>query len=214
MRWGLHFVLSITFMTHSACGLMGGGVSDVADTDIGEDTNLPFTGEDVEITIDSFACIDELTKVRSFYITNLLGHQEEALALAQNPVAGEQYPVGTLVQIFPFEAMVKRHERWNPDTQDWEFFTLNLVGSLGDSDEEASIEQRGGAEVTTAFDLNCKECHEKAREYDYLCEDSRGCVEKGFTPEAVEILQFMDPRCRSDTGGWDTDGFWNSDGPL
>jgi hypothetical protein len=49
---------------------------------------------------------------------------EEAAARAEN---GGVYPVGTVIQLIPFEAMVKRHEGWNPATGDWELFMLDSV---------------------------------------------------------------------------------------
>lgn len=192
----------------------GDGATDATDgTDDGttDEPDVPYTGEDVDMTMEDFPCIDELTSVRSFFVTNVLGHEAEAVALANNPQPGVQYPVGTIIQIFPFEAMVKRHPGWNPDSQDWEFFALNLGF---DDTVKPHIEQRGADEVTSQFDLSCKECHEKAREYDYVCERTRGCVEKGITSEAVALLQYMDPRCRTDTGGWDTGGIWPGEGPL
>lgn len=52
-------------------------------------------------------CLKNWTRIRRFRIANPLGHLEEALAVAR----GEKpppYPVGTIIQLIPFEAMVKR----------------------------------------------------------------------------------------------------------
>ena len=36
------------------------------------------------------------------------------------------YPVGTVLQLIPTEAMVKRHKGYSPSTDDWEFFALKV----------------------------------------------------------------------------------------
>ena len=43
--------------------------------------------------------------------------------MANDPNGGT-YPVGTLIQLIPQEAMIKRHKGFNAKTSDWEFFFL------------------------------------------------------------------------------------------
>ena len=60
-----------------------------------------------------FQCLTDWDKVRHFRITNRLGHLDEALAVAH----GEQsvpYPIGTIIQLVPAEAMVKRGSSFRP----------------------------------------------------------------------------------------------------
>jgi len=79
--------------------------------------------ENLEMQAGDFECIQDWGKINNFFITNKLGHLEEALAVAHSSDGGE-YPVGTIIQLVPIEAMVKRAKGWNPQTNDWEFFFL------------------------------------------------------------------------------------------
>ena len=73
----------------------------------------------------SFRCITEMTHVRQFYVDNLLGNLDATLAVANSPTGGT-YPPGTVIQLIPTEAMVKRDKGFNPVTHDWEFFDLDV----------------------------------------------------------------------------------------
>ena len=70
-----------------------------------------------------FTNLHDMTKVRGFYVDNRLGHLQQALAVANSPKGGT-YPVGTILQLVPQEAMVKRRKGFDPATKDWEFFFL------------------------------------------------------------------------------------------
>ena len=138
---------------------------------------------------DDFTCILGWDKVRKFRITNLLGHQAEALAVANDP-AGGVYPVGTVIQLIPNEAMVKRAVGFAPDNSDWEFFALQTSGA------GTTIMARGTTDVANGFGGNCFGCHAKAApQWDRVCEDSHGCDPLPFTPEQIEMVQQGDPRC-------------------
>ena len=76
------------------------------------------------IDAKSFRCITEMTHVRQFYVDNVLGNLDSTLAIANSPTGGT-YPAGTIIQLVPTEAMVKRDEGFNPITHDWEFFERN-----------------------------------------------------------------------------------------
>src|SRR6478609_5008334 len=59
-------------------------------------------GEDAFLVDDDFVCLGDLrfTKVKKFRVWNALGHQTDALQVAESGRAGK-YPVGTLVQLSP-----------------------------------------------------------------------------------------------------------------
>ena len=59
------------------------------------------------IDAQSFRCIREMTPVRHFYVDNVLGNLPATLAAANAP-GGAVYPPGSVIQLVPTEAMVKR----------------------------------------------------------------------------------------------------------
>src|SRR5262249_36615828 len=91
------------------------------------------------IDAKSFRCITEMTHVRQFYLDNLLGNLDVTLAVATSATGGP-YPPGTIIQLVPTEAMVKRDKGFNPVTHDWEFFELDV------SKDGTEIRKRGVAE--------------------------------------------------------------------
>src|SRR5262245_11439629 len=74
-----------------------------------------------QIDAKSFRCIRKMTPVRHFYVDNLRGDLDATLAAANSP-NGAVYPPGSVIQLIPGEAMVKRDKGFNPATHDWEFF--------------------------------------------------------------------------------------------
>jgi hypothetical protein len=132
-----------------------------------------------------FECLLNSPQVRHFRVTNRLGNLEEALAVAA--AAGEQpgleFPVGTVIQLIPGEAMVKRGGNFDPEHGGWEYFSLNV------SHAGTRIRSRGGAETP------CYGCHSAARSFDYVCENNHGCVPLSLSQETVDLLQRSDPRC-------------------
>jgi hypothetical protein len=151
---------------------------------------LDSNGEEpkVKVTDDSFKCITQMTKVRHFYVDNLLGNLAETVAVA---TAGTgDYPEGSVVQLMPNEVMIKQQKGYSPITRDWEFFWIDV-------DKNGSkIYTRGFAEVNNRFGLNCFTCHVKARpEFDFICETEHGCDPIPVTKEMFGALQRTDPRC-------------------
>jgi len=55
---------------------------------------------------------------RRSFRRSLNGHLAAVLAVAHKP-KGAVYPVGTVLQLIPTEAMVKRHKGYSPATGDW-----------------------------------------------------------------------------------------------
>jgi hypothetical protein len=134
-----------------------------------------------------------MTHVRQFYVDNLLGNLERALAVA-NSATGGTYPAGTVIQLVPTEAMVKGANGFNPVTHDWEFFELNV------SKDGTEIRKRGFAEVVNRFGGNCFGCHIQARpQWDLVCEVDHGCAPIPVTRAMSGALQRTDPRCKTQT---------------
>ena len=141
------------------------------------------------ITAETFTCIRDYTPVRGFYVHNLDGNVAATVAAAEAE-SGGTWPEGSLVQLVPGEAMVKREAGFNPATRDWEFFELDV------SADGTSIRGRGFADVVNRFGGNCFACHVKARpEFDLICEQDHGCDPIPLSRTALTALQKTDPRC-------------------
>jgi len=160
------------------------------DKDSGAEADTaPVYGDDLEMQAEDFTCITDMEKVGRYYVRNLLGQQEAAVAVASSADGGV-FPPGTVVQLISFEAMVKRAEGWNPETNDWEFFYLGISG------EGTTIDARGGAEVVNSLGGSCYDCHALAEpQWDFICGVDHGCAPLGLDDATVEALQEADPRC-------------------
>jgi hypothetical protein len=99
-------------------------------------------GNAMDIDAKSFRCITKMTPVRQFYVDNLQDNLDATLA-ATNSTTGTVYPAGSVIQLIPGEAMVKRDKGFNTATHDWEFF------ELGVSNDGTQIRKRGTAEWLT-----------------------------------------------------------------
>ncbi len=145
----------------------------------------------LQIDATSFRCIRKMTPVRQFYVDNLLGRLDATLAVA-NSKTGGVYPPGSVIQLIPGEAMVKRDKGFNPATRDWEFFELDV------SKDGTKIRKRGFADVVNRFNGNCFACHIAARpEWDLVCETGHGCKPIPVTRAMIGALQRTDPRCEN-----------------
>jgi len=144
----------------------------------------------VTVTDASFTCIRDMTPVRGFYVSNLLGDTEATVKVA-NSATGGVYPVGSVVQLVPTEAMVKREPGFNAATKDWEFFELKVAPG------GAKINVRGTTETVNRFKGNCFSCHVQAKaEFDLICEQTHGCAPIPITPVMAKAIQNTDPRCK------------------
>jgi hypothetical protein len=169
----------------AACG---GGDTAAPDADPGTVADAA-GAEDLDMQASDFACILDGEHVRQFYVKNLLGHLDAALEVA-NSASGGSYPVGTIIQLIPQEAMVKRAAGWNPTTNDWEFFALSVSGTT------TSIQARGVENVENSFGGNCFECHSQAEpQWDLICEDTHGCDPLQISDQIIVNLQNGDSRC-------------------
>jgi hypothetical protein len=143
----------------------------------------------VMVNESSFRCIREMIPVRHFYIDNLLGNTPGTLEAANAP-NGAVYPPGSVVQLVPTEAMVKREQGFSPATGDWEFFELEV------SESGSKIRTRGFADVNNRFGKNCFACHVPARApWDFICESGHGCESIPIDRSMTGALQRTDPRC-------------------
>jgi hypothetical protein len=145
--------------------------------------------EDFEAQATDFTNLADMTPVRGFFVANKLGHLDDALAVANAGSKGGTYPVGTIIQLVPGEAMVKRKAGFDPTLGDWEFFQLK-VGPTG-----TEIQKRGGPEVVNFTGLSCGDCHKKADpKFDFVCEHDHGCDPLPITDAQFKVIQMTDPR--------------------
>ena len=143
----------------------------------------------LEITEANFGCIRDMTPVRGFYVGNLLGNVDATVAAA-NAGEGAVYPVGSVVQLVPGEAMVKHPAGYDAATNDWEFFELDVKPG-----QPTKIRVRGTTQVVNQFGGNCLSCHAPAVKYDMICEQTHGCLPIPVTPTMARAIQKTDPRC-------------------
>jgi len=137
-----------------------------------------------------FKCLEEMTKAEGtmYFVDNLLGNVDETLAIATSDTGGT-FPAGSVISMVPNEVMIKHEEGWNPESNDWEFFLLEV------SAEGTSIASRGGIEVSNRAG-SCMGCHALARpEWDLVCSNDHGCAPIPFSREQIRAVQQQDPRC-------------------
>jgi hypothetical protein len=147
-------------------------------------------GPDLDMQAGDFECILSWSKVGDYRITNKLGDLSGALAIANAPDGGV-FPVGTIVQLIPDEAMVKRYAGFNAASDDWEFFNLTTSAS------GTVINQRGGgASVTNFAGSSCLNCHGGAApQWNMVCGTTHGCAPLPINEATIQSIQNGDPRC-------------------
>jgi hypothetical protein len=150
----------------------------------------PTVGDAQDIDAKSFRCISQMTPIRQFYVDNLRGNLAVTVAAA-NSRTGAVYPAGSVVQLIPGEAMVKRDKGFNAETHDWEFFALDP------SKDGTRIRQRGTVDVANPLGT-CVGCHAQAQpQWDLVCESNHGCAPLQVTRAMIGALQRTDPRCNN-----------------
>lgn len=143
---------------------------------------------DVVVTADSFRSLKAMTPIRDFFVDNLMGHLSATVAVA-NAREGGTYPLGTVIQLFPQEAMVKHHAGWHAATNDWEFFFLDVSAS------GTKIIRRGTEQVVNRFGSTCASCHQAATaKFDFVCEHNHGCAPLPISDDLIKAAQLSDPR--------------------
>jgi hypothetical protein len=184
--WGSAIVLAALLFV--ACGGSGRPSSAPPPSSPSTSTAPP---EDAKVTAADFKNIHSMTPVDDHFVANVRGHLPEALAVARSK-AGGTYPVGTILQFLPTEAMVKRRAGFSPATNDWEFFTLKV------SPKGTEIVTRGGAEIVNMFNhTSCASCHAAAKgKFDMVCGKTHGCAPLGVSDALIQAIQASDPRPR------------------
>ena len=182
--WGS--VLALASLLFVACG---GGSS--RGHPAAAPTSTPTTVVvDAKLSAADFRNINAMTRVADHFVGNTRGHLAEALAVAHSAKGG-RYPVGTIIQLVPQEAMVKRARGFSPTTRDWEFFSLDV------SAQGTRILSRGGAKVLNRFGGSCASCHSAAApQFDLVCGTNHGCAPLPIGPDVIAALQKSDPRPR------------------
>ena len=193
--WGalkhvLAVALPVVIAVVAACS--SGDDDGAATDDRGDGTTTTTEPEDLVMEAADFVNIHDMTAVRGFFVDNRLGHLDDALEIANDTAGGGAYPVGTIIQLIPQEAMVKRAPGFDPDSNDWEFFSLNVTP------EGTEIVTRGGAEVINQFGGSCADCHKLAEpEFDFVCEKDHGCEPLPIGDDVIMSVQESDPRPRT-----------------
>jgi hypothetical protein len=145
-------------------------------------------GEDARLEAADFGCLSGLERVGRVTVRNVLGHQEEALSAARGSGV---YPVGTVLQLAPSEAMVKRGAGFSPETGDWEFFILD------ERRGETTIVDRGTTEPRNIAG-SCAGCHAPAAAsgHDWVCMSDHGCEPlPGIALKLADRALRKDSRC-------------------
>ena len=150
-----------------------------------------FHGEGVDAFLldDDFTCMTDWPLVERSHYVNVLGHTDEAVTVAS--VGGGPFPVGTIVQLFPGEAMVKRGAGFSAETHDWEYLTLNI-------DSGRTVITQRGTLATKNLVGTCQSCHAHGDpSFDFVCGDTHGCAPlPGFIVDGAKSAVQNDPRCR------------------
>ena len=147
-------------------------------------------GEDLFLVDDDFTCLAQKPweSVDNFKVWNPLGHQETAVDHARAHRLGE-YPVGTGIALFHNEVSVKRGPGFSPETQDWEFLTLDV-----DADRRTMITNRGTTDVGNIAG-SCISCHAGAQAFDMVCGTNNSCGALPFFIDTHPDSKVEDPRC-------------------
>ena len=144
--------------------------------------------KDINVTASDFRNLATMTRVRGFFLSNPLGHLKQALKVANSPKGGV-YPVGTIIQLVPQEAMVKRRKGFSRASHDWEFFSLRTT-ALG-----TTILTRGTTTVVNRFGGSCLSCHMAAApQFDFVCEHNHWCAPLPVGDDVIAAVQRADPR--------------------
>src|SRR5262245_32252166 len=143
---------------------------------------------------EDFRCLTDGAQPEGklFYVFGKKRIVKKALRKTKTGKLGKGYPVGTILQLFPFEAMAKRGGKFNKEGHGWEYFQLHIT-----ADGQTEILKRGTAEVTGLTGTSCQNCHERfAADYDAICEFVIGADGLGLTEDDIAALQATDARCK------------------
>lgn len=146
---------------------------------------------ELAISDSTFTCIRDMTKVRDFYVGNIKGDLDKTIEIASSSTGGV-YPAGSVIQLVPSEAMIKHEKGHSPETNDWEFFELNVTKS------GSKIKKRGYTDVVNRFGGNCLDCHIKAEpQWDLVCDTGHGCDPIPLTKDMINVIQKTAVNCEN-----------------
>jgi hypothetical protein len=146
--------------------------------------------QDITVSEQTFGCILDWPKVRNTRMMNSDPEKlKEAMRIFRDRVPETEYPIGTILQLVPFEAMVKHPREKSPKTNGWEFFFLDV------SKAGTKIKDRGERVVNLSQGITCLSCHQAARRFDFVCEKGHGCDPIPFDDLTIAELQKADLRC-------------------
>lgn len=148
------------------------------------------SAQDITVTKQTFGCILDWPKVRNTYFKHDDPKKlKEAMQIFRESVPDKEYPVGTILQLIPGEAMVKHARQKFPTTNGWEFFDLDV------SESGTKIRDRGEKVVNLSQGVTCLSCHQPAKKFDFVCEKGHGCAPIPFDDQKIAELQKADRRC-------------------
>jgi hypothetical protein len=146
-------------------------------------------------TETDFTCIRDWPKVGTLRVFH---HKKRKLRKAVRTLERgkpkRKLPKGTILQLIPFEAMVKAKGGLNREGGGWEFFALSVSADGTEILQRTSLETPD-APVGNALG-SCQSCHSAAADFDFVCGNGRGlCAGNAFLEEISRLLQETDPRC-------------------
>jgi len=161
--------------------------------------------DDIAVSEQTFSCILDWAKIRGTYIKNVDPEKlKEAMRIFRDNGSDTEYPVGTILQLIPNEAMVKHTRGTFAKTNDWEFFALD-VSAAG-----TKITDRG-ENVLEVFDMDasaagtkmsdhprgvtCLSCQQGGAKHDLVCEKGHGSPPIPLNDQQIAKIQAGDPRC-------------------
>ncbi len=148
------------------------------------------SAQDLTVSEQTFGCILDWPKVRNTRFQHADPERlKEAMRIFRDSVPDKEYPVGTILQLVPFEAMVKHPREKFPNTNGWEFFALDV------SEAGTTIRDRGENVVNLSQGVTCLSCHQPATRFDFVCEKGHGCAPIPFDDQKIAEIQKADLRC-------------------
>ena len=148
------------------------------------------SADNMTVSEQTFDCILNWAQVRNTRIKNADPEKlKEAVEIFRDSIPDREYPVGTILQLVPFEAMVKHSRETFPKTNGWEFFALD-VSAAG-----TKIRDRGDNVISLLQGLPCLSCHQPAARFDFVCEKEHGCATLPIDDQKIAEIQGADPRC-------------------
>jgi len=148
------------------------------------------SAQDLTVSEQTFGCILDWPKVRNTRFKHADQEKlKEAMRIFRDSVPDKEYPVGTILQLVPFEAMVKHPREKFPKSNGWEFFALEV------SEAGTKIRDRGEKVVNLSLGAPCLSCHQPAAKFDFVCEKGHGCAPIPFDDQKIAELQKADLRC-------------------